>query len=71
MSEQFLKLIDDQDLGVEIEIDGGVVVENAAEVAAAGADVLVSGTGIFRAEDYAQTIAAMRAAADSPAPVSV
>ncbi|PIE18812.1 MAG: ribulose-phosphate 3-epimerase [Proteobacteria bacterium] len=45
---------------VEIEVDGGVVVDNIAEVAAAGANVLVSGTGIFGGDDYAATIAEMR-----------
>jgi len=50
-------------LEVDIEVDGGVVVENAADVTAAGANVLVSGTGIFRTPDYAETIRRMRAAA--------
>jgi ribulose-phosphate 3-epimerase len=54
--------------GVEIEIDGGIVVDNAAEVAAAGAGVLVSGTGIFHTPDYAQTISRLRAAAAGGAP---
>jgi ribulose-phosphate 3-epimerase len=49
--------------GVDVEIDGGVVVDNVAEVVAAGANVLVSGTGIFHTTDYAETIARMRAAA--------
>ncbi len=46
-----------------IEVDGGIKVENAAQVAAAGADVLVSGSGIFSTQDYTATIGAMRAAA--------
>jgi len=46
-----------------IEIDGAIKVENAAQVAAAGAEVLVSGSGIFKTENYAATIAAMRATA--------
>ena len=53
-------MLDARGLEVNIEVDGGVVVDNAAEVAAAGANVLVSGTGIFRTPDYAATIAAMR-----------
>jgi ribulose-phosphate 3-epimerase len=48
-----------------IEIDGGIKVGNAGEVAAAGADVLVSGSGIFKAPDYAETIRAMRSAAEA------
>ncbi len=47
-----------------IEIDGGIKVENIGKVAAAGAEVVVSGSGIFAHKDqYGQTIAAMRAAA--------
>ena len=43
-----------------IEIDGGIKVDNAARVVAAGAEVLVSGSGIFGTADYRATIAAMR-----------
>jgi ribulose-phosphate 3-epimerase len=52
-------------LRVEIEVDGGVSVENAAEICAAGATVLVSGTAIFHTTDsIAKNIARLRAAAD-------
>jgi ribulose-phosphate 3-epimerase len=47
-----------------IEVDGGITVENAARAAAAGADVLVAGTAIFRQPDYGHVIAAMRRAAE-------
>jgi ribulose-phosphate 3-epimerase len=50
-----------------IEIDGAIKVDNAAQVAEAGAEVLVSGSGIFKTEDYAATIASMRNAASVPA----
>jgi ribulose-phosphate 3-epimerase len=46
-----------------IEVDGGIKVHNAARVAAAGAEVLVSGSGVFGTSDYGATIATMRAAA--------
>jgi ribulose-phosphate 3-epimerase len=46
---------------IRLEIDGGVKVENAAEIAAAGADTFVSGSAIFGSADYAATIKAMRA----------
>jgi ribulose-phosphate 3-epimerase len=46
---------------VRLEIDGGVKVENAAEIARAGADTFVSGSAIFGSDDYARTIKAMRA----------
>jgi ribulose-phosphate 3-epimerase len=43
-----------------IEVDGGITTENAGHAAAAGADVIVAGTAIFRAPDYAAAITAMR-----------
>jgi ribulose-phosphate 3-epimerase len=45
-----------------LEVDGGVKVDNAARILAAGADVLVAGSAIFCGTDYAATIAALRAA---------
>ena len=44
-----------------LEVDGGVKVDNIAEIAAAGADTFVAGSAIYGADDYAATIAAMRA----------
>jgi ribulose-phosphate 3-epimerase len=46
---------------IRLEIDGGVKVENAAEIARAGADAFVSGSAIFGSGDYGATIRAMRA----------
>jgi ribulose-phosphate 3-epimerase len=46
---------------IRLEIDGGVKVDNAAEIARAGADTFVSGSAIFGSSDYAATIRAMRA----------
>jgi ribulose-phosphate 3-epimerase len=57
------KLIDADGLAVEIEIDGGIKVDNAGLAAAAGVDILVSGTGIFGADDPAAAARAIRAAA--------
>jgi ribulose-phosphate 3-epimerase len=45
---------------VWLEVDGGVKVENIAEVARAGADTFVSGSAIFGSGDYRATIGAMR-----------
>jgi ribulose-phosphate 3-epimerase len=45
---------------IRLEIDGGVKVENAAEIARAGADTFVAGSAIFGSADYAATIAALR-----------
>jgi ribulose-phosphate 3-epimerase len=47
---------------VLLEVDGGVKVENIAEIAKAGADTFVAGSAIFGTPDYKSTIAAMRAA---------
>jgi ribulose-phosphate 3-epimerase len=44
-----------------LEVDGGVKVDNIAEIARAGADTFVAGSAIFGAKDYKATIAAMRA----------
>ena len=51
-----------QSAGREIwlEVDGGIKTDNIAEVAAAGADTFVSGSGIFGSKDYAATIRDMR-----------
>ncbi|MGA7985740.1 MAG: ribulose-phosphate 3-epimerase [Burkholderiales bacterium] len=43
-----------------LEVDGGIKTDNIAEVAAAGADTFVSGSGIFGSQDYAATIRDMR-----------
>jgi len=43
-----------------IEVDGGITTENARLAAEAGADVIVAGTAIFRADNYARAITAMR-----------
>ena len=44
-----------------LEVDGGVKIDNIAQIAAAGADTFVAGSAIFGTDDYAATIAAMRA----------
>jgi ribulose-phosphate 3-epimerase len=49
---------------IRLEIDGGVKIENAAQIAEAGADTFVSGSAIFGSKDYARTISAMRAQID-------
>ncbi len=52
--------LDRRGLAVDLEVDGGIKVENIADVKAAGANVFVSGSGIFGHSDYAKIIAAMR-----------
>lgn len=56
------KMIDERGLRVELEIDGGIKMENIAEIAEAGADIFVSGSGIFKSPDYKETIQKMRSA---------
>jgi ribulose-phosphate 3-epimerase len=51
------------DRPVHIQIDGGVTLETAPLVVAAGADVLVAGSSIFHSENYAHSIKALRDAA--------
>jgi ribulose-phosphate 3-epimerase len=50
-----------------LEVDGGVKVENARDIVAAGATALVAGSAIFSQPDYTATIAAMRAAGETAA----
>ena len=58
---QLRKMIDERGLKVQIEIDGGVTVENAPSIIAAGADVLVAGNTVFKAADPKQTIKQLKA----------
>jgi ribulose-phosphate 3-epimerase len=58
--EKVRQWIDAQGLPVELEVDGGIKIDNIGLLAKAGADVFVSGSGIFKSADYRQTIAAMR-----------
>ena len=59
------RMIDDRGLNVEIEVDGGIKVDNVAEVVRAGANVIVSGSGVFGTKDYAATIAELRKRGDA------
>jgi ribulose-phosphate 3-epimerase len=58
--EKVRQWIDARGLPVELEVDGGIKIDNIGLLAKAGADVFVSGSGIFKSADYRQTIAAMR-----------
>ena len=46
---------------IRLEVDGGIKVENIAQVASAGADTFVAGSAIFGKDNYASVIDAMRA----------
>ena len=54
------KIIDQNRYPLEIEVDGGIKVENIGEVSRAGADIFVVGTGIFKTEDYKETMRELR-----------
>lgn len=58
-------LVDERGLAVELEIDGGITIETGPLAAAAGADILVAGSAIFRAPDQ---LAACRAIRDASWP---
>ncbi|HBT43381.1 MAG: ribulose-phosphate 3-epimerase [Alphaproteobacteria bacterium] len=48
---------------IELEVDGGVNTDTIKSVVDAGADVLVAGSAVFKGDDYAATIGALRTAA--------
>ena len=50
-----------QGLDIPIEVDGGVSAANSAALVKAGAEILVAGSAVFKAEDPAAVIAQMRA----------
>ena len=45
------KIIDSRKPGIELEVDGGINADNAPDIVEAGADVLVAGNSVFRAEE--------------------
>jgi ribulose-phosphate 3-epimerase len=59
--KQVRQMIDRTGKNIRLEIDGGVKVDNIAEIAAAGADTFVAGSAIFNAPNYAEVIGQMRA----------
>jgi ribulose-phosphate 3-epimerase len=58
--EAVRKIIDERKLSVLVEADGGIKADNIDRVVRAGAEVIVSGSGIFKTPDYAATIRQMR-----------
>ena len=53
------------DRSIHLEVDGGVGIQNIAEIAAAGADTFVAGSAIFNSDDYASVISQMREQIDN------
>ncbi len=56
----FRKIVDKEKYPINIEVDGGIKVENIGEVAKAGGDIFVVGTGIFKTQNYEETIRKLR-----------
>lgn len=61
------RTIDASGRDIRLEVDGGIKADNIADAAAAGADTFVAGSAIFKSNDYAATIQAMRTAIDGQA----
>ena len=58
--KELRKMIDEKGLHVDIEIDGGVTLENAKSIIDAGATVLVAGNTVFKSANPTQTIALLK-----------
>jgi ribulose-phosphate 3-epimerase len=58
--ERLRKIVDQNGYPLEVEVDGGVKVGNIRQVSMAGADIFVVGTGIFKTENYEETIKRLR-----------
>jgi ribulose-phosphate 3-epimerase len=58
--KQLRQMIDAKGLTIDIEIDGGVTVENAPSIIAAGANVLVAGNTVFKSADPKKTISDLK-----------
>ena len=53
-------MLDQAGAEIPIEVDGGIVVENIQAVSKAGADIFVSGSGVFKTPNYKKTISEMK-----------
>ncbi len=58
--KQLRSMIEERNLNVLIEIDGGVTLENAPSIVAAGADVLVAGNTVFKSAHPKDTISKLK-----------
>jgi ribulose-phosphate 3-epimerase len=54
-------IIDGLGKDIDLEIDGGVTAENVEEIKKAGANVIVAGSAVFKAENRAEMIAKLKA----------
>ena len=58
---QLRKMIDESGREIDLQIDGGVTEDNAEEIKAAGANVIVAGSAVFKAENRREIIAKLKA----------
>ena len=56
------RIIDDRNLSVLVEVDGGITIDTAVPAGAAGADILVAGSAVFKADDPIAAVGAIREA---------
>ena len=61
---QLRKRLDERGLKTDIQVDGGVYIDNIHEIAKAGANIFVAGAAIFKADDPKQMISDMRKRAE-------
>jgi ribulose-phosphate 3-epimerase len=54
--EYLREILEKSNSDVEVQVDGGIKVDNAAEIVSAGTDILVVGSGIFSTDNYKSTI---------------
>ena len=64
--QQLRATLDRRGIEAELEVDGGVKIDNIAQIAHAGADVFVAGSAVFNSPDYAATIAELKRRAKEP-----
>lgn len=57
---QLREIINKNNYSAEIEVDGGVNIDNVAEVVKAGADIVVIGSAFYNSENYADTVKTVR-----------
>lgn len=58
--QELKKLIDEKNLNVDIQVDGGIKPNNIDKVVKAGANIIVAGSAIFNSDDISQTVKLMR-----------
>jgi len=59
-ARELKSIIDERGYDTDLEMDGGITLENAAEVKAAGANVIVAGSSVFGAKDWKEAISGLR-----------